>query len=247
MVSAIVVAAGRGTRFGPDADKLFLEVAGRPVVAHTWLAWDAGGVVDEIILVVRQGMEREFEVLAGTLPLTRPWRWVTGGVERQDSVWNGLKAVSSDCRWVAVHDGARPCVSVATMRLTLVAAQECGAAVVGHRVTDTLKESNDDRTIERTVDRSRIWAVQTPQVFARDVLCRALEGVRREGVRVTDDTAACERIGQKVRLVESADPNPKVTYPGDLPWVDHCLRWGKEAGEGGGRLGTALAGGRGLS
>ena len=232
MVSAIVVAAGRGTRFGPDADKLFLEVAGRPVVAHTWLAWDAGGVVDEIILVVRAGMEREFELMARTLPLRRPWRWVMGGAERQDSVWNGLEAVSADCRWVAVHDGARPCVSEASMRLTLAAAQEWGAAVVGHRVTDTLKESNEDQTIERTVDRSRIWAVQTPQVFSREVLCRALEAVRRGGMRVTDDTAACEFIGQKVRLVASADPNPKVTYPGDLPWVEQVLRGRMDGGGG---------------
>ncbi|MBX3747238.1 MAG: 2-C-methyl-D-erythritol 4-phosphate cytidylyltransferase [Verrucomicrobiae bacterium] len=224
MVSAILVAAGSGTRFGPDRDKLFLEVAGRPVVAHTWSRLDAVPALGEIIVVVRAGMEPAFEELAAALAPRLPWRLVPGGPERQDSVWNGLQATSPDCEWVAVHDAARPCTPVGTVLDTLAAAREAGAAVTAQRVTDTIKESGDGRWIEHTLDRSRLWAVQTPQIFRRSLLERALEAVKLAGLRVTDDTAACEHIGQRVRLVESRAPNPKVTYPGDVPYIEWLLR-----------------------
>src|SRR6185503_7222605 len=106
MTSAVIVAAGRGTRMGPDVDKLFLQVAGRPVVAHTWLRFDRHREIDQIVLVIRPGFEAAFKEIAAGLDLTKPWDAVIGGAERQDSVWNGLQAVSSDL--VAIQDGARP-------------------------------------------------------------------------------------------------------------------------------------------
>ncbi len=224
MTSAIIVAAGIGKRFGPDADKLFFEVAGRPVVAHTWLRFDHVSAIDEVILVVRGGMEPVFEALATGLEILKPWRLVPGGQQRQNSVWNGLQATSSACEIVAVQDGARPCTSMEVIRATLEAARESGAAVAAQRVTDTLKESDDGRVIARTVDRSRLWAVQTPQAFRRSVLLDALGEVRQRGLQVTDDTAACELTGHPVRLVESTAPNPKVTFRGDLPWLEVLLR-----------------------
>lgn len=226
MVAAVIVAAGRGTRMGPGVDKLFLEVAGRPVVAHTWARWDAAPGVDEIVLVVRAGLEDAFGELAESLGLRRPWRLAPGGAERQDSVWNGLAALSAGIELVAVHDGARPAVAPDLITATLAAARAAGAAVAAQRVTDTLKEGDGDGRIVRTVDRSRLWAVQTPQAFRVEVLRRALEAVRGRGLTVTDDTAACELIGQPVTLVESAAPNPKVTTPGDLPYLEWLLQRG---------------------
>ncbi len=223
MNSAVIVAAGVGKRFGPGADKLFLEVAGRPVVAHTWARFDAAECIDEIILVVRPGLEDAFREIAGSLELGKPWHLVAGGAERQDSVWNGLQATAAGSDLVAIHDGARPCTPDEVIQATLVAARETGAAVAAQRVTDTLKESDDGRLIDRTVDRSRLWAVQTPQAFRRSILINALTEVRRRGVQVTDDTAACEFVGQPIRLVESRRPNPKVTYPGDLPYIELLL------------------------
>lgn len=219
MVAAVIVAAGVGKRFGPDTDKLFLEVAGRPVVGHTWARFDGVEVIDEIVVVVRAGMESAFRDIAAGLGLGKPWRLALGGRERQDSVWNGIEALSPDVEVVAIQDGARPCTTSELIEATVVAARETGAAVAAQRVTDTLKESADGRVIDRTVDRSRLWAVQTPQTFRVEVLRRALEAVRSRGIQVTDDTAACESIGQAVRLVESRAPNPKVTYPGDLPYL----------------------------
>ncbi len=229
MNSAIIVAAGKGTRMGPGVDKLFLEVAGRPVVAHTWQRFNHATCVDEIVLVVRNGMQPAFQELARQSGFLKPFRLVAGGAERQDSVWNGLEALSPESDIVAIQDAARPCTSEALIAGTIEAARETGAAVAAQAVTDTIKESADGRLVARTVDRARLWSVQTPQTFRVEVIRRALAEVRRRGLSVTDDTAGCELIGQPVRLVVSTGPNPKVTRPDDLPYVELLLR--QAAGE----------------
>ena len=224
MNAAILVAAGKGTRMGAGADKLFLEVAGRPVVAHTWRRFDDAKCIGEIILVVRKGRQKKFEELAAKFRFRKPFRIVVGGAERQDSVWNGLKALSPAAEVVAIQDAARPCTSGELIAATIEAARETGAAVAAQPVTDTIKESADGRLIERTLDRSKLWAVQTPQTFRVGVIRRAISAARQRKLVFTDDTAACELIGQPVRLVSCATPNPKVTVPGDLPLVEALLR-----------------------
>lgn len=224
MNSAIIVAAGRGTRMGPNVDKLFLEVAGRPVVAHTWQRFEDCAAIGEIILVVREGMQSAFGEMLRQFGFRKAVRFVAGGRERQDSVWHGLEALSPRAELVAIQDGARPATTPELITATLAAARESGAAVASQRVTDTIKESSDGRTISGHLDRARLWAVQTPQTFRVEVIRRALALVREKGLLVTDDTAACEGIGQPVRLVESAAPNPKVTVPSDLPAIELLLR-----------------------
>ncbi len=224
MTSAIIVAAGQGTRMGPGVDKLFLEIAGRPLVAHTWHRFDQAPEISEIILVIRAGMEEAFKELARLYPPTKPFALATGGAQRQDSVWNGLSAVSAGCQLVAIQDGARPCTSPQTIRDTIETARKMGAAVAAQRVTDTIKESDGATQIARTIDRSRLWAVQTPQAFRLEVIRQALSTVRAKGLQFTDDTAACEAIGQPVQLVETRWPNPKATSPADLPYLETLLR-----------------------
>jgi 2-C-methyl-D-erythritol 4-phosphate cytidylyltransferase len=223
MNTAILVAAGQGTRMGPNVDKIFLELAGAPVVAHTWRRFDASPEIDEIVLVIRAGMEGAFEEIAAGTRMQKPYRFVVGGKERQDSVWNGLAAVSDQAEIVAIQDAARPCTSAKVISAAVSAAQRMGAAVAAQPITDTIKESADGRRVERTLDRARLWAVQTPQVFQLNVIRRALEEVRRRGLTVTDDTAACELIGQSVELVLSTEPNPKVTRPEDLGYIEWLL------------------------
>jgi 2-C-methyl-D-erythritol 4-phosphate cytidylyltransferase len=223
VTSAIIVAAGQGLRMGAGADKLFLEVAGRPIAAHTWGRFDAAGCIDEVVLVVRQGMQRAYDELASQYGFAKPYRLVAGGKERQDSVWNGLQAVSPACEVVAIQDGARPCTAEELIAATVQAARAIGAAVAAQRVTDTVKESDGGTMVARHLDRARLWAVQTPQAFRLDIIRRALGTARERGLVVTDDTAACELIGQPVRLVESLAPNPKLTTPADLPFVELCL------------------------
>jgi len=209
---------------GPGVEKLFLEVVGRPVVAHTWQRFNDAKCVDQVILVVRDGMQSELAALAAKYGLRKPHRFVIGGAERQDSVWNGLEALLPGTEIVAIQDAARPCTSEALIAATIEAARETGAAVAAQALTDTIKESADGMLIDRTVDRSRLWAVQTPQTFRVEVIRGALAEVRRQKMIVTDDTAACELIRQPVRLVASAAPNPKVTVPGDLPFIETLLR-----------------------
>jgi 2-C-methyl-D-erythritol 4-phosphate cytidylyltransferase len=222
MTSAIIVAAGKGVRMGTD--KLWLEIIGRPVIAHTWQRFDNAPGIGEIILVVREGMQKNFTELAARFHFQKPFRIVVGGAERQDSVGNGLAALSPETEIVAIQDAARPCTSGALIAATIEAARETGAAVAAQAVTDTIKESADGKTILRTVDRSKLWSVQTPQTFRVEVIRRALAEVHRRGLVLTDDTAACELIGQPVRLVASAVPNPKVTVPGDLLFIETLLR-----------------------
>jgi 2-C-methyl-D-erythritol 4-phosphate cytidylyltransferase len=223
MVSAIIVAAGKGTRMGPNVDKMFLDLNGRPVVAHTWQRFEECPEVNEIVLVVRDGMQSSFAEVADLYKFKKKFHLVAGGKERQDSVWNGLATVSASTEIVAVQDAARPCTCRALIAATIEAARNIGAGVAAQAVTDTIKESADGKHISSTLDRSRLWAVQTPQTFRVEVLRRAMEEVRRTGAAVTDDTAACELIGQPVQLVVSAEPNPKVTRPEDLPYIQMLL------------------------
>ena len=209
---------------GPGVDKLFLELQGWPIVAHTWRRFEQCPNISEIVMVVRAGLEDAFTDLARKCEFRKSFRLAAGGKERQDSVWNGLAALSTDAEIVAIQDAARPCTSQQLISDTIQAARRGGAAVAAQPVTDTIKESGDGKLIERTLDRSRLWAVQTPQAFRVDVIRHALGEVRRRNLQVTDDTAACELIGQPVQLVVSTEPNPKVTRSEDLDYIETLLR-----------------------
>jgi 2-C-methyl-D-erythritol 4-phosphate cytidylyltransferase len=222
MNSAILVAAGKGVRMG--ADKLWLEIAGRPVIAHTWKNFSDAKCVDEIVLVVRDGTQQKFSELAEKFHFQKPFRIVVGGAERQDSVWNGLEALSPKTEVVAIQDAARPCTTEALIAATIEAARETGAAVAAQQITDTIKESADGKTISRTLDRSKLWSVQTPQTFRVEIIRRAISAARLKNLVFTDDTAACELIRQPVQLVQSGSPNPKVTVPADLPFIETLLK-----------------------
>ncbi len=209
---------------GAGVEKLFLEVNGGPIIGHTWRRFEQASCVDHIVVVAREGMEPRFAELAARHHFRKPFQIVRGGEERQDSVWNGLEALPAGSEIAAIHDAARPCTSLELIAATIAAARETGAAVAAQPITDTVKESADGKLIERTLDRRRLWAVQTPQTFRTEVIRRALSEVRRRELQVTDDTAACELIGQPVRLVILPHPNPKVTRPEDLAYVESLLR-----------------------
>lgn len=208
---------------GGSRDKLFLEADGRPIIAHTWQGLDRLPQWHEVIVVIREERREEFELLASQLTLVTPFRLVPGGEERQDSVWNGVSATDPGTALVAIHDAARPCIHPKIFADCLAMARKMGACVAASRVADTLKRAREDQTIESNVDRAGLWAVQTPQVFRREIILAAMRHVREKGLSVTDDTAACEFIDQPVALVESALANPKVTVPADLPFVEWLL------------------------
>ena len=229
-VSIVIVAAGRGSRMG-QGDKLFMEVAGLPLVGHTWRRFDRFAGTAEIVIVTRGESRSLFENLAKRIAAAKPWRIVEGGAERQDSVWNGVNATDEASAVVAIQDGARPCTPLGSLGQAINAAREMGAAVLAKRVSDTLKRGDGQAQILGTVDREKLWAVQTPQVFRREVILAALAKVHNEGLAITDDTAACEALGQAVKLIECDRPNPKATTPDDLPFIESLLA-AEAAGEG---------------
>jgi 2-C-methyl-D-erythritol 4-phosphate cytidylyltransferase len=147
---------------------------------------------------------------------------VPGGTLRQDSVLNGLAGLAEDVRYVSVHDGARPCVTPETISETIRTARRCESGVAAVAITDTVKEVQKGTTVSRTLDRSKLWAVQTPQSFRRDLLEEALRFVRKKRVRVTDEASAVELLGKDVYLVPSSWTNIKITTADDLP-VAACL------------------------
>ena len=221
-VSIVIVAAGRGSRMG-QGDKLFMEVAGLPLVGHSWRRFDRFAGTAEIVIVTRGESRSLFENLAKRIAAAKPWCIVEGGAERQDSVWNGVNATDEAPAFVAIQDGARPCTPLGSLGQAIDAAREMGAAVLAKRVSDTLKRGDVQAQILGTVDRENLWAVQTPQVFRREVILAALAKVRNEGLAITDDTAACEALGQAVKLIECDRPNPKATTPDDLPFIESLL------------------------
>ena len=224
MVTAVIVAAGSSKRMGGEVDKLFLEVQGMPVIGHTWKTFDDHQLVDEIVVVIREDAQAAFEQLGLDLPLKKPYRFVHGGDERQDSVRNGIMAACDESQVIAIHDGARPCVDQETITNTIKAAEEDGASVAGSKIVDSVKLSDGHGRISQNIDRTHLWSVQTPQVFKADVIVAAMKAVADEGVLVTDDTSACELIGQSVVLIESKNSNPKVTTESDLAFVSFLLK-----------------------
>jgi 2-C-methyl-D-erythritol 4-phosphate cytidylyltransferase len=212
MTAALIVAAGSSTRMG--FDKLLAPLAGTPVILHTLRAFEHCPDIAGIWVV--SGVEREpaLRELAGSLTKLRGF--VAGGPERHLSVWNGLRALSSDCTLVAVHDGARPLITPAQISRCTACAAEHGAAASARRITETVKRAGADGIVTGSVDREGLWVMETPQVFQLPLLRSAYEAVIRRGALVTDEVSAVQDSGHEVRLVENRSPNPKITLPGDL-------------------------------
>jgi 2-C-methyl-D-erythritol 4-phosphate cytidylyltransferase len=212
-LSAVVVAAGRSQRMG--FDKLLTPLAGRPLLLHTLERLFLTDAPREIVLVVRPGSEAEMERVIAPLGRQGSVRLVAGGAQRQDSVWNGLQAVSADSEFVMVHDAARPFVTRELIDTVLAAAKISGAAVCGAPCSDSLKEVGEDGLVTRTVDRARLWTVQTPQIFRTRLLLDAYRGALATGATFTDDTAVVEAMGHPVRIALYHGINLKVTTPTD--------------------------------
>jgi 2-C-methyl-D-erythritol 4-phosphate cytidylyltransferase len=201
---------------GAGPKKQFAPLAGAPVLA--WSAWAVARApqVRELVLVVGEGDVAYCgrEIAAG-YPFGKPVRVVAGGRDRQESVSLGARAACPDCAVVAVHDGARPLIGVGVIGAACEAALLGGAAVVAVPVTDTVKVARAGR-VARTLDRSELWAAQTPQAFRRGLLLRALDAAERDGYRGTDDSSLAERLGEPVAVVEGSYDNIKITTPGDF-------------------------------
>lgn len=221
-VAAVIVAAGSSTRMGMP--KMLLPLNGKPVIVHTLLAFQNCTAIDEIVLVTRAEDVDLMRELAANNGIGKLTSVVPGGDSRQYSVANGVRVCRADTAYFAIHDGARPLVSVACIESVIRAAQRDGAAAAAVRVKDTIKVADADGFIQDTPDRETLWSVQTPQTFERGVYLRAIEHMEATGLQVTDDCRMVEAIGYPVRLVEGEYTNLKITTPEDICTAEGWLR-----------------------
>ena len=221
MLTAIIVAAGSSERMG--FDKLFAQVSGKPIIAHTIAAFERTSCVEEIILVGRADGLGELQKIIGQP--TKVKQIVAGGAERSDSVRAGLDHLNLKSDFVAVHDAARPMITPEKItRVFDVCRTTGGAAALAEPINDTLKRADLDLAVKESVDRNGVYAMQTPQVFARKLLEEAYRLVAKKNVSVTDEVSAVELLGCKVVLVPNHDFNFKITYPRDLPLAEFVLK-----------------------
>jgi 2-C-methyl-D-erythritol 4-phosphate cytidylyltransferase len=219
---AILVAAGRGERMGADQPKAFVRLAGQPMLLLAARTFAAAPSVDGIVAVVpADWIDAAREMLGGVHTLREV---VAGGVRRQDSVQRGLEALPPGFGGVVlVHDAARPLVEVELIEAVVRAAGEHDAALPVLELVDTVKRLRDDRVVE-TLDRAELGAAQTPQGFRIALLRRAYDHAFRDGVVLTDDAMAVERLGEPVVAVKGSERNRKLTTPEDLAWAESLLR-----------------------
>lgn len=221
--AAVVPAAGSSTRMGQD--KLFASLGGVPVLIHTLRALEGCPSIGEIIVVARPDHLVEVGKLCREAALAKVSRVVAGGDTRTASVLAGVNAVDG-YPLVAIHDGARPLVSREVVEAAVLSAASGSAAAPAVPVKDTVKEA-ERGIVTATPDRSRLFAVQTPQVFDTDLIRTALTRAVEEGVSLTDDCAAVERLGVPVALTEGSYTNLKITTPEDLAVAEALLEWRK--------------------
>lgn len=214
---AIIVAAGKGKRMGEGYNKQYILLAGKPIVAHTIEVFENVGPIDEIVLVVGKGeIDLAKKDIIHKYNFKKVVKIIEGGTERQDSVYDGLKATDANCNIVLVHDGARPFVTGSIIEKSIKVARDAGACVVAVRVKDTIKVANKNMEVDYTPDRDTLWAVQTPQAFEYKLLLKAYKKLRADNIKVTDDAMLVEKLGHTVKIIEGSYENIKITTPEDL-------------------------------
>ena len=224
-VTVLIPAAGMGKRMGRSVAKQFLPLGGKPLLAHTLLVFQRASEIDEIIPILSQeDMENCLRDIIEPFHITKVKTLVVGGKERQDSVLHGLQKLEKDAAIVLVHDGVRPFVTLEMIRHVVECARKGECVTVGVPVKDTVKEVDDKGMVRRTLERSRLWAIQTPQAFPVKVLKHAYEESSLHQVYGTDDAMLVERAGGKVRVVMGSYENIKITTPEDLVMAEEILK-----------------------
>lgn len=224
--SAIVVAGGRGTRMESKINKVYMDISGKQTIVRVLEAFEENRFINEIILVVN---ERDIdycrEQFEGKAEYQKLKEIVIGGKRRQDSVANGLKMVSNQAEIVLVHDGARPLVTHEIIERSIEGAFKYDAVITAVRVKDTIKVADNNGFICDTPERKSLWAVQTPQVFKKELLVEAYKKARDFNIEATDDAMLVERLGYTVRIIEGSYENIKITTPEDIAVAEAILRY----------------------
>jgi len=224
MNAGIIVAGGKSERMGADMDKAFLSLGTKPVVLYSLFAFEKCRDIDEVILVVRKEKIDAARQAVRMFGCNKVKKVVGGGALRQNSVMNGLDEVGKDAEIVVVHDGARPCVTAELISQTVASARQHGSGIAAVKITDTVKSVEKGMIISETIDRTKLWLVQTPQAFKLSLLQKALAAVEKKKVKVTDEASAVELVSSGVRLVPASFSNIKITTPDDLTLAAALMR-----------------------
>jgi 2-C-methyl-D-erythritol 4-phosphate cytidylyltransferase len=217
---ALITAAGKGRRMNSETPKQYLPLDGKPILVRTMEIFEACAAVDEIYVIVpADQMDRVEKEIIEKYQFRKVLKVVRGGKMRQQSVWNGLKAIRSDCSVVIVHDGVRPFVTPKLIEKGIKVALETGAAVVAVPAKDTIKRAVKGKVVE-TLPREEIWLAQTPQSFQYTLLMRAYQKANQEEVIGTDDASLVEQLGHPVTLIEGDYANIKITTLEDLAFAE---------------------------
>ncbi|THE12164.1 2-C-methyl-D-erythritol 4-phosphate cytidylyltransferase [Bacillus timonensis] len=219
----VIPAAGQGKRMNAGKNKQFIELRSIPVIIHTLRVFEQDPMCKGIILVINMDEQPTFDELIRTYNVQKVVSFVQGGSERQYSVYNGLQAVKNT-DIVLVHDGARPFLKQEHVHKLVNVAAEKGAAVLAVPVKDTIKRASRDLYVEETVERSSLWAIQTPQAFHVSILQEAHEMAQKEGFLGTDEASLVERIPKQVYIVKGDYLNIKLTTPDDLVFAEAILQ-----------------------
>jgi 2-C-methyl-D-erythritol 4-phosphate cytidylyltransferase len=222
--TAIVLAAGEGRRIGGNTSKIFLPLAGRPLLLRTLDRVFSARTIENVVLVVaaHERVRCESLLRSDTALRDLPWLVQTGGSTRRQSAKRGLEKIDAGADLVMIHDGARPFVSARLIDRCVEVAADKGAVIVGLPARDTIKFVSQDRRIQSTPERSLLWEVQTPQVFKRELILEAHARADQDGLEVTDDALLVERLGKSVFVIDGERTNLKITVPEDV-WVAEAL------------------------
>lgn len=217
MVSAIIVAAGKGIRMNDPTRKQYLDLAGRPILAHSVMAFDTCELIDKIFLVVpKEDIEYCRKNIVPLMELKNGLNLVPGGEQRQNSVYNGLQAIDKKTDTVVIHDGVRPFIQPDELESCILGARKFGACILGIPAGDTIKYVGKSGFIEKTLARDSIWLAQTPQAFKYELIISAYKTARRDGYTGSDDSVLVERLGKDVRIINGSKNNIKITVREDL-------------------------------
>lgn len=222
MVSAIIVAGGKGTRMGAGKNKVFLPLLGKEIISRTIAVFESSSRVDEIIIVTSEEDIPKMREIVWRDGYQKVSRVTEGGKERSDSVYNGLCLARGDI--ALIHDGARCLVSKDEIEAVIVDTVYFGSAASGVKVKDTLKTIDENGNIIATVDREKTVHIQTPQGFMATEIRRLHESARDENLSVTDDCSIFEHYGKSVHLSEGSYDNIKITTPEDIAVAEAILK-----------------------
>ena len=214
--TAVIVAAGKGRRMGTEISKQFLPLCGKEILAHSVEKFERAETIRDIVLVTGEDSLLDVRDMAQEYGWKKIVSVVAGGKERQDSVWNGLQAVSDDTDIVLIHDGVRPFVTEDILDHSIETAVEMGGCVAGVPAKDTIKVCNSENIAVATPDRSTLWQIQTPQTFRKELILQAYQKAKAEGFVGTDDASLAEYSGCRVKVIMGSYRNIKITTKEDL-------------------------------